>query len=255
MAKKNLIFTLIGSSILIFILDYFNFLDFLKNPAELLVLPVKKTVFSIFVTTKNIGDIIHQYPQLANLIEKNQNLTQDNSELNHKITILEQQNTALSHQLGVPLPPQFQLIAAQVLALSRFMELSVGQTDGIKTGMVVVDGITLVGKVVDVSGHRSKVMIPTDSEISIPAKTNRGTTGNVTGQFGTNIILDKVLQKDSLFQGDQVVTSGLGDFPPNLIIGNVVSIYSPDVSVYKNAKVAAPIDYGTTQTVFVISTP
>jgi len=253
MGKKNLIYSLLVAAVVIFIADYFSLLGFIKNPLDAIVIPLKRTIYSASILVKNFGDVIGKYPQLADLISKEQNLNQNNEELTFRLKILEEENTKLRQQLGVSTPRAYKLIASPVISVTRFMEIGAGESEGIKAGMIVVDGSTLVGKVVQTSLRRSKIMLPTDSEINIAAKSNRGTRGLVTGQFGTNIIFDKVLQKDLLLLGDVVVTTGESEFPPNLVIGTVVSINSPDVSPYKSAKIEAPIDYKTASTVFVIS--
>lgn len=253
MSKKNPLFWLVGLSFLLMFLDYFGQISFLKSTAEIVIVPTKQTVFRIYKTTKNLQEVISFFPQLNKIVNDNRSLERKVNELALRVKLLEKENDKLRHQLAAPLPASYQFIPAQVIAVSRFMEIAVGSNEGVKINMPVVDGTVYLGKIVSVSAKRSYVKLPVDSEATIPAKTLQGTKGVVVGQGGRNIILGKVLQKDHLFLSDQVLTSGEGGYPANLLIGTIVYIDVNDVSTYKQAKISPALDYLKEEVVFVIS--
>lgn len=252
MMKSNLFYWLFGISILLIILDYYAVLSPLKNPIEIFVVSVKGRVFGTYTAIGNFGNLVMQYPNIRQAFEEREKLEKTNEEMKIALEVLRQENTKLRGQLQAPLPASYQFIPAQVVGVTKLMELAAGGDSGIAEGMAVVDEATLVGKVAAVSRLRSTVMLPWDMEIAIPAKTSRGAKGTVIGQLGDKIILDKVLQKELLFLDDQVLTSGEDGFPPNLLIGKISHITTDDVSVYKTAQILPSVDYKKERFVFVI---
>lgn len=240
-------------SFLLLILDFFSFLSIAKQPSEKVIIPIKSTVYDADRTLKNTGSILINFSSLKTLDSQRKELVKENEELKLKEALLEEENKKLRDQLGAPLPFSYRFLPARVIGLSKYLEISSGSNEGIKEGMTVVDGTSFIGKVISVSASRSSVLLSTDSEMSIPARTSRGVKGVVTGQNGKSIILNKVLQKDALFLSDQVFSSGEGGFPPNLLIGIVSHIESDDASVYKQARVRELIPREFGSTVFVIT--
>lgn len=244
---------LIFVSLLLLILDFFHLLNFVKSPLESVIIPVKQQVYDAQAALSNFTAILWQYPKFNTMAENRQRLIKENNDLTFQLQLLQEENTALRKQLDAPLPASFQYIPAQILGISRYMEISVGENAGVKPGMTVVDGANLIGKIVSTARLRSRVMLLNDPDISIPAKTSRGVIGRVIGQSSQAIILDKVLQKDSLFLNDQVVTTGEENLPPNLILGKIVHITANDTDPYKQAKIEPVINLQSLKTVFVIS--
>jgi rod shape-determining protein MreC len=253
MRKTNYLFPLIVISAILLAGDYFGILSPVKPPIESVVIPIKQFVHTSSVNASNFGILLTQYSSLSNKLEELQKLKNLTSEQSIKLEELEQENKTLRVQLQSPLPPTYEFIPSHVLGISRFLELGSGSRDGVKEGMAVVDGVTYVGETKTVSGLRSNVMLPTDPQSAIPVKTSRGAKGMATGQFGTSIIMEKILQKDAVFLDDQVLTSGEGGFPPNLLIGKISHILADDTSVYKQAKISPPFDYKMEKILFIIS--
>ncbi len=253
MKNNNPIYWLLGASILLFTLDYFGFLSPVKDPVEVFAVSVKEKVFTISTGIHNFGSLLAQYQSIKKAFEDRDKLQRVNDEMKISLEALREENLQLRKQLGAPLPSSYQFIPAIVAGVTETMELSVGEGSGIKVGMTVVDGTTLIGKITKTSRFRSTVMLPWDVEINIPAKTSRGAKGTVIGQVGGKIILDKVLQKEPLFLDDLVITSGEGNFPPDLLIGKITHIITDDISVYKTAQVLPAVDYRKEKLVFVIS--
>lgn len=101
-----------------------------------------------------------------------------------------------------------------------------GSKDGIAVGMPVVDASGVVGKVVEVIGHRSKVILISDPSFSVSAMVKRSReVGLVSGTL-TEQCRMRYLASDAEVQvGDEVVTSKLSSsFPEGLLIGWVISV-------------------------------
>lgn len=253
MFKSNRIFIFITISVVIIVLDFFHLLNFIKNPIDRFIIPVKKEIFQSTSGFKSIYSVVVNFKQLLKLYEGKDNLSQKNEELQLKLRLLETENAKLRIQLEAPFPSSYKFVPAQVITIARFMEIEAGSQQGIKKGQLVVDGTTLVGVVETVSANRSNVKLVTDPDFQIAAVTSRGTSGVITGQGEQNIILTKVLQKDPLFLDDQVVTMGVEFVPPNLLIGKITNITQEETATYKQAKIAPLIDQAREKIVFVIN--
>ena len=116
----------------------------------------------------------------------------------------------------------------------------------------MVEGRTFIGSVNKAADFRSRVLLLTDEDIAVPAITDRGTRGIVSGRFNKTVLFDQVLQKDPLFIDDLLLTSGEANYPPNLIIGKISHIQSDDAAVYKQATVESEADIPLFKKVFVV---
>lgn len=250
--RSLLFYYLIISGALMF-LDYFGILKIVKSPLDIVVNPIKRTVFVTSIFVKEFGHVLYTYPQIKQLNDDFIKIQKSNLEITQQINFLTQENVKLRAQLEAPLPSSFKFIVADVTAVSRFMDVAVGEKDGVKKDMAVVDGRILLGKVKSVTEGRSQIILLNDPDISVLAKTSRGTLGVVTGQFNNNILMGKILQKDQLFLDDEVVTAGSDTFPPNLVIGKITHITVDDTAPYKQGKIASPLDFKKENKVFIIS--
>ncbi|OIO14434.1 rod shape-determining protein MreC [Candidatus Gottesmanbacteria bacterium CG11_big_fil_rev_8_21_14_0_20_37_11] len=243
----------ISISLVLLVLDFFGLLGGLKIYTSRITFPVKKNIYSTSLAFRDFGRILIDYPKLKKNADDTEWLKKQNDELNYRLKLINEENIKLRQQLESPLPATYKFIPSHVYAVSRYMDIGVGEKNGIKKGMAVIDGSSLIGKVLSVEENTSQIILLTDVDTNVAAKTSRGVRGIISGQYGENIVLDKVLQKDPLFIEDQVTTSGEDGLPPNLLIGNIVYINSDDVSVYKKAKINPALDYNKEEIVFVVS--
>lgn len=216
------------------------------------IIPVKTNVMSVYQAVTNLRKVAGAYTQTRELTDERTLLLQTVEELQHGQRILREENEQLRGQLNAGLPSTYSLIPATVTGVSSQLEIASGDRDGVKEGMSVIVGGTLIGKIAAVSEYRSRVMILTDPALSVPVRTSRGVAGVLSGRAGNQLIVDQILQKDPLFLQDQVYTTGNDGYPPNLLIGEISFITSTDVAVYKQAIVAAPVDYRSVRVVFIV---
>ena len=253
MVKLERIHWLIIISFFLAVFDRAGIFSGIKGFTSILVLPVKQSVYTFSLAVKSLDTVLTDYGQIADIAQNNVSLEKKNSELQIQVQSLTADNAKMRSQLGAPLPSSFQFVPAHVVSVSRYMEVDAGSEQNIRPGMGVVDGDSLVGKVISVSRGRSSIILPTDTDFTLPAKTSRGTNGTIAGEGNDVVLLDKVLQKDPLFQDDTVVTSGAGGIPSGLLVGKISHITSDDVSPYKQAKIDPAIDYRKETLVFIIT--
>ena len=179
-------------------------------------------------------------------------------------TELKAQNDELRQQLNVGNLPPDRLIAAEVIGYQpdnfrQFITIGRGSTDGIKTGMAVVEQGALVGTIQDVGPHTAKVFLIIDPNFRVAAldqdEPDRP-TGTIHGQIGNGLEMDEIDQTETIKPGDTIVTSGLGgDVEKGLTIGYVQANTKQDNGVFQNAQVTTNIQFSRLEIVYVVVRP
>ncbi|PIW19616.1 MAG: rod shape-determining protein MreC [Anaerolineae bacterium CG17_big_fil_post_rev_8_21_14_2_50_57_27] len=137
----------------------------------------------------------------------------------------------------------------------RYVILNIGSNDGIRRGMPVVTDQGLVGRVDAVTADAARVQLITDpaSAVNVSlqnSKTEAMLVGSITG----NLSLDMISQDVTVQPGDVVLTSGLGGgYPPNLLVGQVVSVRKLDYELFQQAAVQPIVNYDQIQFVLIIT--
>lgn len=256
MAKRNwhLAVFILGLSLLVAFLDYQRKIDFITFPLRRLFLPIQD--LSNFVGEKLTSPVrfvrfIHSGEnRILYLEEKNRYLTS----LVGEVERFRAENEALKAQLGVSLNQQKpRLIPGRVLGLNRYLQMTVEGSFGlVADGQSVVSGDSYIGKVVKSGSGIVYVLLSTDPESKIPAKTVSA-TGIVTGEFSSRLVLDKVNKSEAIAVGDLVYTSGLDAVTaPDLILGKVEKILLTESSLFQQAFLVPLSDARKLKHVFVI---
>lgn len=137
----------------------------------------------------------------------------------------------------------------------HYIIINVGSNEGIRRGMPVVTDKGLVGRVDAVIADAARVQLITDPVASVNvrlqnAKADAVLSGSVTG----DISLDLISQDVVVEPGDVVLTSGLGGgYPPDLLVGQVVSVRKRDYELFQQASVQPNVDFSRLQIVLVIT--
>ncbi|MFS8639743.1 MAG: rod shape-determining protein MreC [Symbiobacteriaceae bacterium] len=180
-----------------------------------------------------IGETVAAFRQLR---AENEQLRADLERLRGveaQIRQLERENQQLRQLLGLKQARPDAALAARVIARSPehwFEEVTLdqGSRDGVQVGMVALAPSGLVGRVVAVTPHTSRLLLLTDPESGVGAVIGRtGEAGVVYGRGGNvpELVMTLFSPDADVREGDDVVTSGLGPvFPPGLPVGTVVSV-------------------------------
>ncbi len=137
----------------------------------------------------------------------------------------------------------------------RTIAINRGTRDGIAVGMPVVTGQGLVGRIIQVSANAARVMLITEttSRVSARMQTNR-VEGSVVGLASGNLIMELIQLDAPVREGDLVLTSGLGgNFPPDIVIGQVTSVRPSERGLYQEAQVRSLINFDTLEFVLVVT--
>jgi len=168
--------------------------------------------------------------------------------LRDQLDAVELDNQRYRALLGVRTDPPLPMIFARTVSEARgpFANTrlaDVGADKGVTEGNPVVSEHGVVGRIVGVSEHASRVLLLTDPESHMPVLIVR-TNGRaiLSGDGGAAPKLDYVRESMALKEGDRVLTSGDGGvFPRGLPVGTVVKGLDGEMRVSLDAD-AAPID-------------
>jgi rod shape-determining protein MreC len=198
-------------------------------------------------------------------------LRQRNAELEAEVARLQAQTIELQQQLSetnilsalvdfARANPQNRYLAAAVIGYDtspflRYVIINRGSDDGLRRGMPVVTAQGLVGRIATVTAGAARVQLITDPASTInvhlqPSGVQAVLTGSLTGE----IALDMIPQEATIQSGDLVLTSGLGgNYPSNLLIGQVTGIRSQAVNLFQSASVQPVVDFTQLEIVLVIT--
>lgn len=110
---------------------------------------------------------------------------------------------------------------------TRKVVIDKGLTQGVKSGMPVIDGAGVVGQVTAVGTFTSEITLVTEKDQSVPVMLLRNGLRAVakgSGKDGTIEVPFMPVSAD-IQNGDQFVTSGIdGTYPPGLTVAQVTSV-------------------------------
>lgn len=245
--------------LLIFVNPY-NLFNPFRTVVTTVALPFQKVFYSLAFGLENIKDFLGSIGQLKTeneqLLKEKQALIAENAMLADS----KNENEILREQLNLLPRDKYDLVASNIVSqdphgMGNWLEIDKGSDDGISVGMsVIVSKGILLGRVQEVSAGSSKILLLTNSKSAVNAMTSKnGTKGMVKGEYGLGIILDMVLQTDSIQVGDDVVTSGIGgEFPRGLFVGVIQEVHNSDDNLFQQAVISSPVQVSKLQMVFVV---
>lgn len=263
MRKRGRIFPifslLLASSILLFVFSQKGILQGVSGFAERLVSPLKKAFYQSFVGLEKDNS-----SQIARLRDENRKLI---AEL-VRTKELERENQALQDQFATASPAPEKLLPAGVIGMIGFLPgvtnpdeivIDKGKSDGVGTGSVVVYKNNVVGRIITASAHFSIVLLPTSKNFYLTAQTAKTSAlGILQGQGENTMVLANVVLSDTIEKDDIVITrddidKNGGGFPPQLVLGKIVSVSKKASNLFQAAKIESLVDYSKLNTVFVIT--
>jgi rod shape-determining protein MreC len=112
----------------------------------------------------------------------------------------------------------------------------------------------IVGQVIEVSKHYSKVMLIIDRNSAVDALVQRTRARGVIKGESTDLCrLDYVLRKNDVRIGDTVLSSGLdGVYPKGLLVGQVSEVIQHDADIFHDVIVTPFVDFEKLEEVLVV---
>jgi rod shape-determining protein MreC len=221
---------------------------------------IGRQVDNVAATVRDLSSLRGENRRLQALVDT---LTIDNARLTEVQTENQQMRELLRFR---QLNPYYDFRGGQLIArvVSRgptnylsALSIDLGSDQGITEGMPVVTERGLVGRIQKVGPTTSTVLLITDPSSGVQSmikRENSRAVGVVTGQAGTLPVMEYIAQEADVAVGDEVITSGLGgNFPKNLIIGQVVEVKKKDFEMYQQAVVRPTVDFNRLEFVLVIT--
>ena len=198
-------------------------------------------------------------------------LRQENQELQAEVSRLEAEMISLNQQLSetrilsalvdfARVQPENHYVAASIIGRDpspflQYLIVNRGSDDSIRRGMPVVTNQGLVGRISRVTAGASTIQLITDPGTVVnvriePSRAEAVLRGSLTGE----VSLDMIPQSAEVKPGDLVLTSGLGgDYPPNILIGQVTGVRSRDFDLFQTASVQPVVDFSQLEIILVIT--
>lgn len=201
---------------------------------------------------EGVSSIVAAIRDIDRLNTDNTALRRENERLsgeNLRLQEQERENELLTGLLQLKNSLQYKTAAAEVIGrdsseFRRLVTLSKGTDAGIKEGdAVVAEGGALVGRVVEVGGNYSKVVLISDQSSTVIGQlTTSGAMGQVVGQLEGSIVMTNIDSTERIELGEEVVTAGLelgggvrSPYPKGLVLGQVIDVRRDANSIVQTA--------------------
>jgi len=211
------------------------------------------------------SSIVSDYMDLVHVREENAHLRNELARVKSdqaRLAELEAENQHLGELLELKDALGTNAVAANVIGsdatgLSRTLVLGSGTSDGLRPGMAVLANQGVVGKIIAVSPHASRVLMIDDHNSALDGFDQRSRArGIVAGLVDDGVILKYADRSQDIRAGDTIVTSGLdGIFPRGLLVGTVLSVHREGPGLFLGVRIAPAVDFRELEQVLILTQP
>jgi rod shape-determining protein MreC len=196
------------------------------------------------------------------LRKANENLRLENAELKRQVA-----DAQTAYDLNVlRTRHEGDMIGARVVAVGtnpafRVLRIEIDRGSGeVRLNMPVITDKGVVGRIGRVTGHFADVLLAVDPDSSIPVMDvrtgGRGSLKGLGADNSYNCMVQDLAISDEVKEGDLIVTSGLGGlFPPDLPVGTVTKVSTPQSGLTQVAEVKPDVDFSRLHSVLVVLAP
>ena len=256
---------LIALALLGFVLHRAGLLQPVQGLVVRITAPIQEGISGL---STQLGELAQTARDLRELRQRNEELEAQNAALlldNVRLREIETEAALLRDLLNFTQPnPSYGIQGARVVGrtiaqepsnLQSYITLDVGRAAGIERNMPVVTNRGLVGRISEVGETWSRVLLIIDPQSTVNALTqSTRASGAVQGQADGSLIMRSIPQADTVSVGDTVFTSGLGgNFPRQILIGQVVEVERKDYELYQSAIVQPTVDFQHLEVVLIIT--
>lgn len=208
------------------------------------------------------GSALSVFGDIASLRAQNARLSAENARLRAQVAELQAagaENDALRRDLAFERAFGHRMVAAGVIgrgpdAYARTLTIDRGAADGVRTGMVVVTGAGLVGRVREVAPHSAAVQTVADPLTRVNAYlVKSGLEGTISGGAGPLQMEVQPRADAAATTGEWALTSGIGGtYPRGIPVGQVTRFVRCDAATSHLAELAWANDLATLTAVLVV---
>ncbi|MBS1249342.1 MAG: Cell shape-determining protein MreC [Chloroflexi bacterium] len=256
---RNIVFSLLIIGLLALALG-----GYVKTLSRLALTPIMAAQTWVSKQYTGFEDFITAPRDVTAIRQENARLEAENASLQAQIVELQQQLG--EYQILAALldfaraHPEHKYLGATVIGrdISPFLHYVIinrGSDDGLRRGMPIVTQKGLAGRVSQTTAKSARVKLITDPTIKVnvriqPSRSEAILTGSITG----DVTLEQIPQDAKINPGNLILTSGLGgNYPPNIIVGQVTSVRSQEYALFQSASVQPVTDFGELEIVLVIT--
>ena len=237
-----------------------------ENPVERVALSLFSPLFSVATWVNDaVGGVWSSYLDLVHVRRENKRLQEAVRELNGQLAANRealQANERLRRLLDLKSSLQVPSLAATVIGEDgspwfKTVVIDRGEADGLREGLPVVAADGVVGHLIKVSAHSSRVLLFTDHASAIAATIQRSRArGVVKGKGGGRCALEFTMREEDVKVGDAVVTSGIGGiFPKGISIGEVTMVRRGEYGIFQTIEIRPAVNLSRLEEVLVLVLP
>lgn len=177
-----------------------------------------------------------------------------------KLAELSAENTRLRGLLDTPLIIDGRMVIAEVIGtdadpLRHIIVINRGANSQLKVGQTVLDDKGIMGQVVSVYPHSSRIMLISDKQHSLSVRLEHSGMRAIvsgTGNLG-HLKMEYVPTNANIKVGDKVYSSGLGaHFPAGYLVGTIAKVSRHNTGEFANIDVTPSAELGGSHHVVVL---
>jgi rod shape-determining protein MreC len=237
--------------------------SFIARPATSLL----EGLSPIQSATARLGEgatsIIRDYLDLVHVREENLKLRTELARVTAdraRLAELQTENHHLADLLELKDALGMDAVAATVIGsdatgAARTLILGQGSVSGLKPGMAVLCDQGIVGQIIAVSPHASRVLLVDDHNSALDGFDQRSRArGIVAGVVDDGLTMKYVDRTEDVRRGDTVVSSGLdGIYPRGLLVGTIKSVHRGGPGMFVNVQITPAVDFRSLEQVLVVT--
>jgi rod shape-determining protein MreC len=223
--------------------------------------PVEDT---INISLQNLHDVWKRYLSLVGLEDENRRLRKQNADLTEQLNRYREGSLeAMRLQKLLELREGFpqRAVAARVIdrnrsSLFKTLLINKGTADGLRVGLAVLSDQGVVGRIIEISWHASRVLLLIDGNSNIDGLIQRSRAqGILQGAGSAGCSLKYISRAEEVLAGDVVISSGLsGVFPKGLLLGVVTGASRKEDGLFQKIDVAPAVDFEKLEEVLALTT-
>jgi rod shape-determining protein MreC len=222
---------------------------------------VKKVRAIAFGTFASVTSVISDVINTAKYQSENERLREVNAELMLQVNRLREYgilNEELKGLVGLKDTFSYPLIPATIVSKSftksqSTITLNVGESNGVKPGMPVINDQGLVGIVHSISEDFAIARTLKNIDLKLTVKDERSRVDGIMKWNGQDLVIVDVPKTYDVEPGDRIITSELSSIVPLPVpIGVVVGLSKVETGIFNEVKVKPFVDFVRVENVFVL---
>jgi rod shape-determining protein MreC len=266
--RRAIVFSiLVGTSMILMVASATAPVAELQRGLAFALAPFAEAVNGVGAQVRSVVDAAAEIDRLR---RDNATLSSENERLgqrNRTLEALAVENDQLTGLLAIRNSLDYSTVAARVISreladVNRVVMIDAGSEDGLKIGDVVIGaGGALAGRVTELGASAARVTLINDPASTVIGEVvSSRATGEVVGDLGGALVMDKIKGTQKITIGDEVVTAGisLGEavrspYPKGLVIGRIIDVTRDPNAIVQTAFVEAAVDLDQLEAVLVIT--